>query len=1716
VHSSVNEILEGEAIMFHVKPSRPFARQHKHRGQALVEFSLTLMVFLLLLFLIIEVARILQAYITVQHAARLAARYATTGHWEEEYALNPAAGWTPGSDDPLQSIKPCWPAFPSGDPAAATYTSAHYIPTGSPVAPGPDFYEPYRNARTCSIEEVALKGMTGLAPDPTVAPNQPNYYQIIVWGVGNTVDSSETFERGCDPVDVDCPYPQNTSSYGLYYSTDGSGLDGYRGYGGDPQQKVWVRVEYWVQINTPILSEIAPAVRVVGTAIMTNESFGSTGLQREAILPSELPDIPSFAQPTPPDYVVSDITYLGQGSPLDPLDFNWDPDEDASFEFMITNQGTTNTEWFNPLTPEYVLTAYAYPVSALPSLDTPLDTTNAEVLGSWTLSTALIAGQSFTVPVSDVKFGGSVPAGDYAIIAWVDSVPVVNGNVNETGYLSGDELEHNNASRWLGDGVNQDFITLENASILRITDFDFVDAGGTPIVSPDQNDTIFLRVEVTNDGSVDETDVKVQFDAENPLGSLTYLGATPSSGSYDDASRLWDIGGLLPTDVATLEISYQVVAGSGTTISKVGHLFDSLGAEVDNDQDSVIVGATDLVIDKSVDNATPEVGDTITYTFNVINLTSNAATNVRFSDTYPSGALLFDPASVTGAGVTCTETIGGVSTVLSCDLPDVAGSGSVLVTAQYEVISSNEGVPTVNTVTVYTDSPETNTSNNQDSASIDVPTADIEITVDAQDGEGVDAGEEVRFDLTIENLGGSLAEDVYVTLDPDPGLEEGSTAPNPSSGTSYGSLQWDIGTLLPGESRTLSIWFYADPAVAEEGELLELVATAFTSSYEPDIDLDNNEDSDYLVVESEADLSVKQEVDGDLDESINLFDLGQVFDYAIIVSNDGPDDTPDVVVENLGTVLNFSVLTFGAPTVTVTGGTQTPDVDIVGDNLEIEFLQSGQEVRLSYNNVQVSSSPSAPGERIDYELEVSGAASVDPDMTNNTEAHIMMVMPNPFYVNLGDQNNNTCDDILDWGADDPLLGGNVEWLVNQPYGGGNSWGYWGNPRGIRDNEPDVYQHPPPSPYLTADGNRLFGCRARTRFGGQFGYTFDSLTPGLYSVITIYQDTSTSTRFTVEGSGDGGTTWDFLLGSASEGFNVIETVMAKWGLSDPRDARHVYDLERGVLPVIDSGPPDGLGELQVRFRGGDYYNNNGDAEVMGIGYRFFEPLRIDPLPVGFHEDHHPWITYVGTWDFVSDNNATADHYHHSTDSSAQIYFRIDGDGLILYRTLRASNPGDMEVCIDGEASPCAILIDNSAATTTWADPYMITGLGAGVHLIEINNVSPVGGQFELDAVQVLPALNPLGVGWHESNDPDIVYLGDWRYRSHRRATDNHYHFSSDLDASAFFQIDGEGLTIIARTHKNFGRMEVCIDGEASPCSHVFNLRRRPRTWQYPYTITGLGSGIHTIVINNYSPASRPRINIDAIEVLGTPPPLAPGDYEEDADGFLYPGAWETKTNSNATDGHFLRTEDDGAGMTFTFDGTGFSIFRTVRNGTSGTIEVCVDGGSCESIDDGLGSGGWQVQYYRTGLTAGTHTVELTAHIDPGELVEIDAISIFGTPSPLTVGTTQDSDDTNLGYNGSWRGEADGTHYTNDPNATVDFQVTGGTQLVISRMTGPGNGQMEVCVDVTDCYTVDNSVGGVPTLTNYIFPTPLTGATQDVVINHTSAGGEALELDAVTVN
>src|SRR5688572_13187522 len=113
--------------------------KNMQRGQAMVEFALTSLLFILLVVSIIELARIMHAYVTIQHAARVGGRYAVTGQWMPEFTGDGvSAHYNPDSGEPYERIYPCWPRFPD-DPLPKAQTPD-----------GPEYYEPFRGPRTCS------------------------------------------------------------------------------------------------------------------------------------------------------------------------------------------------------------------------------------------------------------------------------------------------------------------------------------------------------------------------------------------------------------------------------------------------------------------------------------------------------------------------------------------------------------------------------------------------------------------------------------------------------------------------------------------------------------------------------------------------------------------------------------------------------------------------------------------------------------------------------------------------------------------------------------------------------------------------------------------------------------------------------------------------------------------------------------------------------------------------------------------------------------------------------------------------------------------------------------------------------------------------------------------------------------------------------------------------------------------------------------------------------------------------------------------------------------------------------------------------------------------------------------------------------------------------------------------------------------------------------
>ncbi len=127
-----------------------FKQKFQHSpGQALVEFALVITAVLMMIFLIIESARILWAWNTVQHAARSGARYAVTGSFD-------------------------------GDPSNCPVNFGHAKFRQTPAQGGRNVCTDLRVASVIATSHQALTGLP--LSETSTTFEDDNYYNIEVWG----------------------------------------------------------------------------------------------------------------------------------------------------------------------------------------------------------------------------------------------------------------------------------------------------------------------------------------------------------------------------------------------------------------------------------------------------------------------------------------------------------------------------------------------------------------------------------------------------------------------------------------------------------------------------------------------------------------------------------------------------------------------------------------------------------------------------------------------------------------------------------------------------------------------------------------------------------------------------------------------------------------------------------------------------------------------------------------------------------------------------------------------------------------------------------------------------------------------------------------------------------------------------------------------------------------------------------------------------------------------------------------------------------------------------------------------------------------------------------------------------------------------------------------------------------------------------------------------
>src|SRR5262249_9700057 len=307
--------------------------------------------------------------------------------------------------------------------------------------------------------------------------------------------------------------------------------------------------------------------------------------------------------------------------------------------------------------------------------------------------------------------------------------------------------------------------------------------------TPSAADPITFTIRVTNAGPDAATGVQIA----DPLpAGLTFVSATPSQGTYNSATGAWTVGTLANAATATLAIRAVVASPDPqtniATISGVDQFDpnpgDNGGSVTETPQQA------DLDVTKSVSNATPNVGDTVTFTVSLTNDGPTGATNVRLKDILPTGLAFVSatPSQGTYASLTGVWTVGSL------------GSGAqATLTLQAKVNSSS---PMTNAAGVTAaDQFDPDTSNNTANTTVTPQRPDLAGTKVVSDA-SPNLGDVIAYTITLTNLGPDAASNILLRDRVPAGMAFESA--NPSQGT-YDSATgiWIVGSLANGASATL-------------------------------------------------------------------------------------------------------------------------------------------------------------------------------------------------------------------------------------------------------------------------------------------------------------------------------------------------------------------------------------------------------------------------------------------------------------------------------------------------------------------------------------------------------------------------------------------------------------------------------------------------------------------------------------------------------------------------------------------------------------------------------------------------------------------------------------------------------------------------------------------------------------------------------------------------
>jgi uncharacterized repeat protein (TIGR01451 family) len=387
--------------------------------------------------------------------------------------------------------------------------------------------------------------------------------------------------------------------------------------------------------------------------------------------------------------------------------------------------------------------------------------------------------------------------------------------------------------------------------------------------TPEVGDAVTFTVILSNAGPDPATNVTL---TDILPAGLTFLGATPSRGSYASDTGIWVVGTVVPGAPQTLQIEARVDSPASQTNTATVTAADQFDPDTNNNTASASLNPeqADLALTKTVSNPRPNVGDTITYTVTLTDNGPNDATGIEVDDLLPSGLALVGSNPSVGSYNPAT----GLWSVAS-----LAHGARATLTLTAHVVSPDAQT---NTATIgAADQFDPDTTNNTASSTATPQQADLAITKTVNNPRP-NVGDTITFVVMVMDNGPDAAANVRVTDLLPSGLTFISATPGQGTYNSTTGL-WSVGALADGARATLTL----RAMVASPSARTNTASISHSDQFDP---LSANNADSATETPQQADLAVSKIV------SNPTPNVGDTISFTVAVTDIGPDAATNVRV----------------------------------------------------------------------------------------------------------------------------------------------------------------------------------------------------------------------------------------------------------------------------------------------------------------------------------------------------------------------------------------------------------------------------------------------------------------------------------------------------------------------------------------------------------------------------------------------------------------------------------------------------------------------------------------------------------------------------------------------------------------------------------------------------------------------------------------------------